>query len=255
MLIAGGKLDRAAPAGEVVIVTGAGGGIGFEAARSLLYLGARVVIAEIDVASGREAEAKLAGESASGRIMFVATDVSDEVSVGHLCEATLERFGRIDVVLNNATYAPAGKAVAETPIDAALWVMSRLRSSFAGRVEQTLADQSKGWKERSFFKRQWMLRDFKLRVGMPVERCLETLALVEQRLSTDDPAIVDTDRLLLEKLGSFYAHLGELAQGYVKNPQQREEQFKIVGGWKADVKSLSEQIAGSGEMVDGRRAG
>jgi len=81
MLIAGGKLDRAALAGEVVIVTGAGGGIGFEAARSLLYLGARVVIAEIDVASGREAEAKLAGGSASGRIMFVATDVSDEGSV------------------------------------------------------------------------------------------------------------------------------------------------------------------------------
>jgi NAD(P)-dependent dehydrogenase (short-subunit alcohol dehydrogenase family) len=53
MLIAGGQLDRAALAEDVVIVTGAGGGIGFEAARSLLYLGARVVVAEINATSGQ----------------------------------------------------------------------------------------------------------------------------------------------------------------------------------------------------------
>jgi NAD(P)-dependent dehydrogenase (short-subunit alcohol dehydrogenase family) len=107
MIIAGGRLDRAALAGDVVIVTGGGSGIGFEAARSLLYLGARVVVAEIDATSGRNAELQLAAESASDRVMFVPTDVSDERSVQHLCEATLERFGSIDVVLNKATYAPS----------------------------------------------------------------------------------------------------------------------------------------------------
>jgi len=117
MLIASGKLDRAALADHVVVVTGAGGGIGFEAARSLLYLGARVVIAEIDATSGRDAEARLAAESTPDRVMFVPTDVSDEQSVRHLCEAAVDRFGKIDVVLNNATYAPAGTTVTETFID------------------------------------------------------------------------------------------------------------------------------------------
>jgi len=121
------------------------------------------------------------------------------------------------------------------------------------RVEQTLADQSKGWKERSFFERQWMLREFKQRVGMPLERCLETLALMQQRLNGGDPTALDTDRFLLEKLGNFYAHLGELAQGYVRNPQQREDQLNIVGGWKAEVESLSEQIASSPEKEPARR--
>jgi len=98
-----------------------------------------------------------------------------------------------------------------------------------------------------------MLRDFKQRVGMPVERCLETLVVMQQRLSVGDPPAVDTDRLLLERLGNFYIHLGDLAQGYVKNPQQREEELKIVGAWKSDVESLSEQIAGSAEKEPARR--
>ena len=55
MLIATGELRRDALAGQVAVVTGAGGGIGFEAARALLWLGAKVAIAEIDEAAGSEA--------------------------------------------------------------------------------------------------------------------------------------------------------------------------------------------------------
>jgi alanine dehydrogenase len=48
--------------GKTAIVTGAGGGIGYQAARALLWLGANVVIAEINLQSGEQAERKLAAE-------------------------------------------------------------------------------------------------------------------------------------------------------------------------------------------------
>jgi NAD(P)-dependent dehydrogenase (short-subunit alcohol dehydrogenase family) len=55
-------LEANALRGETVIVTGAGGGIGYEAARSLLWLGANVVIAEINQATGKQAAENLAAE-------------------------------------------------------------------------------------------------------------------------------------------------------------------------------------------------
>jgi NAD(P)-dependent dehydrogenase (short-subunit alcohol dehydrogenase family) len=54
MLIATGTLTRQSLAGQVAVVTGAGGGIGFEAARVLIWLGARVVIAELSDIGGLE---------------------------------------------------------------------------------------------------------------------------------------------------------------------------------------------------------
>jgi NAD(P)-dependent dehydrogenase (short-subunit alcohol dehydrogenase family) len=67
--------------GEIVIVTGAGGGIGYETARALLWLGANVVIAEIDRQNGRKAEHTLEEEYGKDRVLFVQTDVGDEASV------------------------------------------------------------------------------------------------------------------------------------------------------------------------------
>lgn len=100
MVIASGTLAGDAIAGETVVVTGAGHAIGFEAARSLLWLGANVAIAEIDEAAGREAEARLAAEFAADRVLFLATDVANEDAVRALVAAAKTRFGRIDVVLN-----------------------------------------------------------------------------------------------------------------------------------------------------------
>jgi len=56
MIISKGNLTQYSLKGEVVIVTGAGRGIGFEAARALVWLGANVVIAEIDEKNGKAAE-------------------------------------------------------------------------------------------------------------------------------------------------------------------------------------------------------
>jgi NAD(P)-dependent dehydrogenase (short-subunit alcohol dehydrogenase family) len=102
--------------GETVIVTGAGGGIGYEAARALLWLGANVVIAEINQATGEQAEEKLAAEFEPGRASFVPTDVGDEASVQNLYQEAVQRFGKVDTVINNATIAVLG-AVKDLPIE------------------------------------------------------------------------------------------------------------------------------------------
>src|SRR5512134_3011973 len=91
-------LQQDALLGETVIVTGAGGGIGFEAARALLWLGANVVIAEIDHQSGRKAELKLEDEYGKDRVLFVRTDVGDEASVQNLYTLSMLAFGKVDAV-------------------------------------------------------------------------------------------------------------------------------------------------------------
>lgn len=56
MIVSKGNLTQDSLKGEVALVTGAGRGIGFEAARALIWLGANVIIAEIDEKNGKAAE-------------------------------------------------------------------------------------------------------------------------------------------------------------------------------------------------------
>lgn len=114
-VISTGTLSRQSLEGQGIIVTGAGGGIGFEAARSLAWLGARVVIAEIDARLGKAAAGRIRQEFGQASCLFVQTDVGDERSVRRLA-AQAERFlGSVDGVLNNATVTPMG-AVSEVDV-------------------------------------------------------------------------------------------------------------------------------------------
>jgi NAD(P)-dependent dehydrogenase (short-subunit alcohol dehydrogenase family) len=387
-------------AGEVVVVTGAGQGIGYEAARALLGLGASVIIAELDGEAGARAAQRLASQGYADRLAAVPTDVSDEDSVARLARAAEVQFGRVDAVVNNATVAVVGRPVWETPVEAwdrsyevnvrgpillaraflpgmvarghgtfvcvsstggpylaayesakaaqvtvaasldaeladtgvvaftigpglvptatATAAIERLApllgtdvESFwqanagavlsvedagrgfaaavamagryagqeissgqalvdagvttppatvqiasaevlAGRAEAlaacravatTLAEQAAGWNERSFFERQWMIREFKRRAGMPVERWLETLAVLERAIG--DGTIGSMPAVPLALLSAFYHHLGELARGYVKDPAARAAQLRAVAGWEADVARLAELIGAS----------
>lgn len=82
---------------KVAIVTGAGGGLGLAIARRYLAEGANVVIADvIDTA------AAVAALDGADRILALHADVSDEASVAAMAQATIERFGRIDILVNNA---------------------------------------------------------------------------------------------------------------------------------------------------------
>ena len=83
--------------GKVAVITGGAAGIGFAYAKRFLAEGARVVVA--DVADPAAAVDKL---DAAGRALGVRADVSDAGSVRAMVEAALARFGRIDVLVNNA---------------------------------------------------------------------------------------------------------------------------------------------------------
>jgi len=394
-LIGRGTLTRQTLADRVVVVTGAGGGIGFEAARALCWLGARVIVAEIERHRGRAAAARLNEAFGSGAATYVRTDVGSRRSVRRLARRATRAYGHVDAVLNNATIARLG-AVQEVPIrawDASYRVNLRgpvllaraflpemlrrghgvfvcvlslgtaymgayealkaaqihlahtlaaelegtgvsafsigpgfvptetalsslpklaasmgvetdeLRATLVGqtisaeaagagfaaaialaeryrdqeisslqvlhdagialsnegqaptrtfgadtfeqiraaaqRVRETLAEQSAGWADRSIFERQWLIRTFRSRAGMPVEGWLEALARLERAAAEQDAAGVTAFRASLDALAGYYAYLGEMAKGYAKDAAEREEQLAIVRGWQEDVEALA----------------
>lgn len=84
---------------KVAVVTGAGSGFGEGIAKRFAEEGARVVVADIDA----EAAARVAGDIEAA--IAVTADVADDASVAALAAATLEAFGRIDLLVNNAGIA------------------------------------------------------------------------------------------------------------------------------------------------------
>jgi NAD(P)-dependent dehydrogenase (short-subunit alcohol dehydrogenase family) len=390
--------------GETIIVTGAGGGIGYEAARALLWLGANVVIAEINAQAGARAAERLSAEFSPQRVLFVPTDVGDERSVQALATQSTSRFGKVDGVINNATIAVLGTVkdlpiekwdasyrvnlrgpvlmaraflpgmlgrhhgvfvcvsstgtaflggyetfkaaqvhlsntldaelegtgvIAYTigpglvPTETASKAVERLAplmgmtvdefftlnksavlsveeagagfavsvvfaDKFCGQeisslqalkaadinfgldegqagpasvgihgagvdadaeadtqalalcqaVRATLAEQSEGWKHRSLFERQWVIRDFRKTAGMPVEGWLEILQRLEACLQAGAPVAPPP----LAKLAGYYNHLAELAKGYEKNPAKLQESLRQVYGWKEEVEKLQEAL-------------
>jgi NAD(P)-dependent dehydrogenase (short-subunit alcohol dehydrogenase family) len=104
--------------GKIAIVTGAGAGIGRGIAERFTREGAAVVIAEVDPGTGNSAERAI--KDAGGDAIFIPTDVSSEAQVKAMVEKTLECYGRIDVLCNNAAVlffreeAPAHELTNET---------------------------------------------------------------------------------------------------------------------------------------------
>ncbi|NIO11731.1 MAG: SDR family oxidoreductase, partial [Deltaproteobacteria bacterium] len=86
---------------KVVIVTGGGHGIGMAYCQGFGRAGARVVPADIDVESASKVASQVAEETGS-ESLALKVDVSDEASTIEMAAKTLERFGRIDVLVNNA---------------------------------------------------------------------------------------------------------------------------------------------------------
>ncbi|MFC6823693.1 SDR family NAD(P)-dependent oxidoreductase [Halopelagius fulvigenes] len=87
--------------GETAIVTGGNRGIGRAIANALAEAGASVVVANRDAASGEEAAEEIS-DSTGADAFAVECDVTDEDAVEAMVEATVERFGGVDVLVNNA---------------------------------------------------------------------------------------------------------------------------------------------------------
>ena len=380
--------------GETIIVTGAGGGIGYEAARALLWLGANVVIAEIDHQNGRRAEVALEAEFGKQHVLFVPTDVGNEDGVKNLYNLSILAFGKVDAVINNATIAALGKVVdlpieewdrsyrvnlrgpvlmAKTflpdmiqrghgvfacvsskgtaflggyetfkaaqlhlgdtldaelegtgviaytigpgliPTETAQKAVAKLAPQLGMSVKQffemnkgavlsveeagagfavsvvfaekfrgqeissiqalkaadihygaakteegpaesnvekreqaqvlceavraTLKEQSDGWKHRSLFERQWVIRDFRKTAGMPVEEWLEALQQLQENLQRGARSHPP-----LEKLAGYYEHLADMAKGFEKDPVKLEESLRHVYRWRDEVQELEKSL-------------
>ena len=84
---------------RVVVVTGAGSGLGLASARRMAEEGARIVAVDID-----EQACAIAAKETGGE--FVVADVADEIQVRDLFDGVADRYGRIDVAFNNAGISP-----------------------------------------------------------------------------------------------------------------------------------------------------
>jgi glucose 1-dehydrogenase len=85
--------------GRTAIVTGGAKGIGLAIVRRLASEGARVMIADIDEAAGSAAVDAVSGD---GEVRFTATDVSERLDVHNLVAKTIDAFGSINALVNNA---------------------------------------------------------------------------------------------------------------------------------------------------------
>ncbi len=106
--------------GRVAIVTGGNRNIGFGLSRGLAGAGARVLIANRDAAGGEAAVARLRDEGWD--VASAQTDVGDPASCRKMAQAALERWGRIDILVNNAAVRVDKTAVDHTAEDFD-WIM------------------------------------------------------------------------------------------------------------------------------------
>lgn len=102
---------------KVVIVTGASSGLGVSFAQAFAEAGADVVLGARRVEKLADTAALV--EKTGRRALSVATDVSDPAQCQALVDAAMEKFGRVDVLINNAGVGTAVPATRETPTSSA----------------------------------------------------------------------------------------------------------------------------------------
>jgi 3-oxoacyl-[acyl-carrier protein] reductase len=113
---------------KVAIVTGGGGGIGGAIVQRFAREGAKLAVADIDAEAAKASAANLATKGADG--MPIATDVTDKKSVDQMVQATLDRWGRIDILINVAGGADRKLVVDMTAADWDHIVDMNLKSVF-----------------------------------------------------------------------------------------------------------------------------
>ena len=115
MLIQKANIEQDVLQGANILLTGGAGGIGFETARALSFLGANVIIADIDKKKGRYAEKIINQETNSKRVLFYYIDITNQTEINRLYKFVEKRYSFLDIIINNATITPVG-AVDKTVI-------------------------------------------------------------------------------------------------------------------------------------------
>jgi NAD(P)-dependent dehydrogenase (short-subunit alcohol dehydrogenase family) len=392
MIIGDLKVSNNLIENKVVIITGAGGGIGLETGKSLLSLNAKVIIAEFDEKKVDSTQSELEKSFDKTSFLVQRTDIGDQSSVTQLKDIVKKRFGEVDIIINNATIAPLGY-VWEVPIEdwdrsyavnlrgvvlmaqafipemkkrnsgtficvsstgttflgayetfkaaqvhlantladelegtgvnsltigpglvmtetasrsveiiaprmglsldqfyelnknAMLSIMEagagfalaavyadkyrgmeissmqtlsdagyQFRSSkdsvitssidqeeftqLLDKIHRTLQEQSDGWKQRSLFERQWVIRDFKKSTGEPVENILAWL----KEKQSGQAGFLKVDVEKMQKLSSYYKHLADLAKGYEKDKQKLADSLSHIQSWIEDIEGLQQKF-------------
>lgn len=98
-------------AGKVILVTGAGSGIGRASAGRIAAAGGRVIVSDINAVQGEAVVAEI--KEQGGDATFIGADVGVEADVAGLIDAIVARFGRIDGAFNNAGIVQVGKCLHE----------------------------------------------------------------------------------------------------------------------------------------------
>lgn len=100
---------------KAAIVTGSTAGIGLEIAKNLAAKGAKVVINGRTIEKLKSAEQEI--ESFGGKILAIQADATDEAEIKRIVNETVQYFGTIDILVNNAATTGVGVSVAEMPVE------------------------------------------------------------------------------------------------------------------------------------------
>jgi len=117
--------------GRVAVITGGSKGIGFGCARAFGKYGCKVVFGARGREAGRAAEKELTG--AGYTAVFLAADVAEPSEVQRLIDTAIDRFGRLDCMLNNAGWHPPAERIEQVSVeDFEALVRLNLTSTFVG---------------------------------------------------------------------------------------------------------------------------
>ena len=126
--------DLVSLTGRAAVVTGAARGLGRAIARRLAEAGASVLLADVD-ARGAEAACDEIGHQTGGTLSAIGLDVADPASITAAADSALERFGRLDVWVNNAGVYPSTPVLEMSDADWDRVVQVNLTGSFVGARE------------------------------------------------------------------------------------------------------------------------